>query len=351
MMMQNPFLVIRYASFCGILFLNLITLIFAAWNVAITKSTGQAAPGASVLLLFNGSLAFVSVFIALAELVVVKVKTAKVKYECIWTGILAVLQLSAALAITASGPPVACRPDGDLSICTSVTILVPVAWLSSFTTVVYFLLLSISTFVYAPCYPGIWRTSVYDVPWFLSPDAAGFSLPHKSPSSSTSTMKTSSSATLRDTPRIRGIWDHDEDDDEMVQSLANTATADAAAAGGDAHARRSCFSSLRVAPWARAYQSRRGLDRPFATRSQVLAANPGLKPLTLLPTPPPKTAEAGYPLPIASRYMGLPPDAFKKDRKNSAAEKDPRPNTLSQWVRADIAEGRNVHTRPPITPH
>jgi hypothetical protein len=153
--------------------------------------------------------------------------------------------------------------------------------------------------------------SVYDVPWFISrvPPPLG----HKSSGS------TSSSKTIRVTQRARCIWDDDVKDEEEAEPPRA----------------RSCLS-LPVAPWARSYQkNRRGLDRPFATRSQVIAANPDI------PVPPPKA----YPLPIAARYLEISrPFPIEADHDK------PLPQTLSQWVRADIAEGRDVHTRPPITP-
>jgi len=307
--MQNPFLIIRYVCFSVILFLNLLALIFAAWNVAVSKSEGRAAPGASVLVLFNGSALFISIVIALVELVVVRVKTTKVKFECVWTAIMAVLQLAAALTITTTGPPVLCRPPAGLAACTSATALVPVAWLSTFSIVVYFLTLTITTLVYAPSYPGIWSSSIYDVPWFISQDPP--SLAHKK-SSSTTTSNTAYS-----TKRSNNIWDEDEE-----QAVAAPS--------------RSCLS-LVVAPWARPFQNKRGVDRPFATRSQVVAAN------VMAPVPPPKS----HPPPIAARYMGLqhpfPSEVDDEDKPIPYA-------TLSQWVRADVTQGRTVHTRPPITP-
>jgi hypothetical protein len=200
--------------------------------------------------------------------------------------------------------------------CTSVTILVPVVWLSAFTVVAYFLTLTIAAIVYAPSQPDIWQTSVYAVPWFSSHEQGP--LTHKSSSSTSSTSTTSSSKTLRS----KGIWDEELKDDEECASP------------------RRCCPSIPNAPWARSFQnrSRRGRDRPFATRSQVIAANPHL------PMPPPKA----HPVPFAARYLEL-----TRPFSNEVYDVDkplPIPETLSQWIRADLAEGKTVHTRPPITP-
>jgi len=308
-MLQNPFLIIRYTCFSIILLLNVVTLFFAAWNVAIAKSSGQAAPGASVLLLFNSCALFFAIAISLLELVMARAKTSKVKFECAWTALLAALQLAAALIITATGPPRMCASGGSAAACTSATVLVPLAWLSTFSTIVYFLTLTITTIVYAPYHAGIWSSSVYAVPWFALGDPPP--LYHKS-----------STSAIRSTERSNGIWDEEQQrkDEE----------------GGCASSSRNSCLSLVTAPWAKAYQNRRGLDRPFATRSQVVAANPEI------PAPPPKS----YPLPIASRYLDLPVLPTDVDGQRPLS----RSATLSQWVRADMASGRTVHTRPPISP-
>jgi hypothetical protein len=129
---------------------------------------------------------------------------------------------------------------------------------------------------------------------------------------------TSSSHTLRSgSPphRARGVWDDEEDETECTRVA-------------------SC-ASIPIAPWAKPFiANKRGLDRPFATRSQVIAANPDL------PIPPPKSKA----LPIATRYMGLSGNRWNEHKNNAT-------KTLSQWVRDDVVEGRNVHTNPPITPH
>jgi hypothetical protein len=311
-MLKNPFLIVRYACFSSMLFLNLLTLIFATLNVVANKAFGKPAPGASVLLLFNSALVFLAIIIAFAELTFSKVRTAVVKIECTWTGIVSILQLAGALTVTSLGPPYMCRPLGSQAACSSATVLVPVAWLSSFTVLVYFLTLTITTVVYAPSTPEIWSTSVYAVDWFAP------STTH-SPYPSQHKRSLSNSSTTHSVNRAKGVW---ADDEEEAVNKSDPA--------------RSCLS-LAVAPWARRFQNQRAVDRPFATRSLVAAANPDV------PMPPPKS----YPTPIAARYLEIsrpfPSEVDDQDRPV------PRP-TLSQWVRADQAEGKTVHTRPPISP-
>jgi len=312
--MQNPFLIIRYACFSSMLFLNLLTIIFATLNVAANKAFGHSAPGASILLLFNGALVFLAIITAFAELAFPRARTAIVKVECTWTGIVAILQLSGALTMTSSGPPYMCRPLGSQAACSSATVLVPVAWLSSFTVLVYFLTLTITTVVYAPSTPEIWSTSVYAVDWFVpSTTHSPYPPQHK--------RSLSNSSTAYSINRTKGVWADDEEE---------------AAGKGTSNPRRSCLS-MAIAPWARRFQNQRAVDRPFATRSLVAAANPDV------PMPPPKS----HPPPIAARYLQMshpfPSEVENQDR--------PIPRTtLSQWVRADQAEGKTVHTRPPISP-
>jgi hypothetical protein len=245
---------------------------------------------------------------SLLELVVARAQATKVKFECAWTGLLATLQLAAALIITTTGPPTLCRAGVNLALCTSVTVLVPLAWLSTFATIVYFLTLIITTIVYAPYHPDIWTSSVYAVPWFSPRDPPP--LYHKG---SAPTVRSS-------TERCNDVWDEESKIDENISAQAS----------------RSCLSIV-TAPWARGYQNRRGLDRPFATRSQVVAANPDV------PVPPPKS----YPPPNAARYLEIsrPLPSQRNDQYPIT-----RSATLSEWVRADIASGRTVHTRPPISP-
>ena len=167
--------------------------------------------------------------------------------------------------------------------------------------------------MYESSIPDIWNCSVCTVSWFAVQERP--ELTHcvtRKPSSSTS-----SSVTLKNSKRTKCVWDDEvKDDEESGTGRPRTA-----------------YLSLAIAPWAKPFQSKRGVVRPFATRSQVLAANPNVPPV------PPKS----YPTPIAARYLEV-------SRRSMTESADRGQSTLSQWVRADITEGKNVHTMPPITP-
>jgi len=284
-------------------------------------------------------LLFICITCGLLELLSPKLKIATVRVECIGSGLMAVLQLAATLLVTIDGPSAACQSNTSKGVCKVMTALVPISWLFSFTLIVYFLALIITTIIHTTAYEGIWVISVYSAPWFeFGSDHP--SLRSKSPSSTRSDLE-------KDDGTWRTTW----------------------VAG----------------PWARKFLGRRGVDKPFATQSDLYDVD-GQSP----PRMPPK---AKAKIPELPRYLDLhhevkpqgdsqlPPfrplllqssnsmqtriyDKFRRappppplDLTRNFRTKEPEDDDeplplprLSEWIRADAARGVNVHTIPAISP-
>ncbi|KZP24767.1 hypothetical protein FIBSPDRAFT_406380 [Athelia psychrophila] len=167
--MWNAFLIIRFVFFSAMVYMNLLSIIFASWNIGEVRAAGLSAPGESVFMIMTGLATFAFVAAGLAELVSATSRSANVAFECGWTAIFSVLQTGAAVAATVNGPPSQCLPNASWGVCASSFTLVPVSWLAAFIAIAYFLLLIGTAVSHMNVYPTIWWKTVYTVPWFVPP--------------------------------------------------------------------------------------------------------------------------------------------------------------------------------------
>jgi hypothetical protein len=59
----SPFLLVRFVVFCLLIYMSLTALVFAAWNVGASRAAGANVDGATVFLIFNGTV--ISLLIAM----------------------------------------------------------------------------------------------------------------------------------------------------------------------------------------------------------------------------------------------------------------------------------------------
>ncbi|KAI0810899.1 hypothetical protein BC629DRAFT_1436876 [Irpex lacteus] len=166
--MRNPFLIARTVFFCILVYLNILALGFAAWNLSAMKAAHLPILGAPIFVIFNVCVLFFFQLLAIAELASPSARTAQVGFECGWTAVMAILQLAAAIDMTLNGPPAYCyqAAKGSWALCSSASVLVAVAWASSSIMLLYFLTLFIISASHYSTYRGVWWTTVYNMPWF-----------------------------------------------------------------------------------------------------------------------------------------------------------------------------------------
>ncbi|KAH7889288.1 hypothetical protein F5I97DRAFT_1843070 [Phlebopus sp. FC_14] len=350
--MRNAFLVIRSIFFALLLYLNVLLLVFAVWNVAAAKSSGLSAPGATVFLVVNSVLTIVFVTGGyLGELICAKARPSHVRVECLWTASMSILQLGSSVTVTVNGPPMACQVRSTWSTCASASLLVPVSWLATLIIIAYCFTICITSVVHSDLIPDIWTTSVSSTPWFSG--AATTRLPQarsRVPSKAFSTTTTSSEESCAVTKYIAERW-------EKLSGMERQAEPSNPILFS--RGRQSVDSSRPT--WARQTQARRGIDQPFGLPTTVHGGQ------QTNPSPPPKV--------LAKDMAESDPHYVEVRRKSEMNKNDsgsrsiltPRTPTafpnriadpdlpiplpcLSDWIRADAARGISVDSVPLPSP-
>ncbi|TFY65482.1 hypothetical protein EVJ58_g1949 [Rhodofomes roseus] len=166
--MRNPFILLRFVLFFFLLYLSILALGFASWNIAAAKRASLNESGAPVFVLFNTILTIIYLLLALAELIFPSFWSPKIMLECVWVAAFAIMELAAAIDITVSGPIIACRADDAMSACASSTLLVVVTWVTSSLLLLYlFGLIGITT-MHSSTQADMWGAAITSVPWFAT---------------------------------------------------------------------------------------------------------------------------------------------------------------------------------------
>ncbi|KIK98843.1 hypothetical protein PAXRUDRAFT_627810 [Paxillus rubicundulus Ve08.2h10] len=344
----NAFLVIRAIFFAHLVYLNVLVLVFASWNIVVAKSSGMLTPGASVFLVLNSIFIFGFVSIAcLARLICAKARPAHVRVECAWTVLMSTLQLAASISVTVNGPPVYCQMRSHWATCASSSLLVPVSWLATLIILTYCLTIYITSTAHATSLPSIWTTPVSAVPWF-GPIAAPSQLTAQKDS------KAFSSSSASDEPCAITAYIA-----ERWEKLSGIERQSAPTGPILFSKGRQSVDSTRPA-WARQEKARRGVDNPF---SRVPPAQEGR---ATIPLPPPRAQPKEVVVPRDSHYVEVCRQSEMTSLKNnSSSHSTPQTATvfpnkisdpdvpiplprLSEWIRADAARG-SVHTEPPFS--
>ncbi|EIN07456.1 hypothetical protein PUNSTDRAFT_144931 [Punctularia strigosozonata HHB-11173 SS5] len=170
---HNPFIITRFVFFAILFWINLLSLIFAFWNIGSISSLNHTLPGASVFVLVNALITFLLLIAAYSPVIFLTSPTALVQVELLWAATMSIMQLAAAVDATINGPPVFCRPAAPWGVCASSTILLPTAWTATTAQLAYFLTLLAVVAVHVDRVPGLMYTSIFHVPWFNAPAPRG----------------------------------------------------------------------------------------------------------------------------------------------------------------------------------
>ncbi|KAG7092354.1 hypothetical protein E1B28_008714 [Marasmius oreades] len=163
--MRSPFIIIRFIFFCLLLYLNLLTLVFAVLNVSSASSAGLSVPGTQVLLIFTNCLTLLLLALGLLPMIWSKSAFANLTLECMWTLVLSLLQMGAAIGSAAS-ISLMIREPTDPSVAVSSVLLLPTSWLLSVLQLAYFFTILITAMIHARHEPEVWRSSIYTIKWF-----------------------------------------------------------------------------------------------------------------------------------------------------------------------------------------
>jgi hypothetical protein len=179
-----------------------------------------------------------------------------------------IIATAASIFVTLSGPPEFCEERAPLSVCASITILVPISWLattlreslshsqtpdwyadshplpSQFQVLGYFIAIVALCVAHLRTYPELWSMSIYDIAWFDDGDGKRSSAPQLPPLDTTP-------VDLSITP-----FPQPQASDDIESRLPVAA---------DLPRERPLPSSPNVW-WGRMFPGRAGRDHPFAIR-------------------------------------------------------------------------------------
>ncbi|KAL6305404.1 hypothetical protein BKA93DRAFT_825095 [Sparassis latifolia] len=330
--MPNPIVILRLVFFASLFYLNSLALGIAAWNIAALKSYGIHAYGPPIFVIMNALILFFFLVVTTASAFVPTRWAPRIMFECGWTGILCILQLSSALDITISGPPSTCRSGGALwfpfCIVSAQSLLgisqhtrqrvpkfLPQAAAHYFAVTIYFLGLFSLAVTHSSIYPGIWATSVTAVPWFSETETTPVndlrssldsfrdekrkSFIYESPVFKGLTgaahvpPQAAPSRILRPAKRVSSVYDN-----PVFGEYTGAADEEARTASFFSYVfvgpPRQISSPIPVPinnsgsdrpPWARAIETRRGLDKPFPSpTNEKLVPGPEREPVRLKST-------------------------------------------------------------------
>ncbi|KAJ3881006.1 hypothetical protein F5051DRAFT_398617 [Lentinula edodes] len=167
--MPNFFVWLRYIVFATSVICSAVIASVSVWNLGFAQSSSR--PLDQVIQvdsfgIFVGAFSLVGVFtIIFAEVGRTNVFTTRIWFDCLWSGFLFLLNISAASVITALLPSQMCKNTHKLpsQACTSTKVLQGFTWLITTSLFAYFLTIFITVFVYSGSDPTLWRYSIYDL--------------------------------------------------------------------------------------------------------------------------------------------------------------------------------------------
>lgn len=264
--MRNPLLTVRFVIFSILVYLNLLALGFAGWEISSINEAGLPMAGSPIFAMFNACAFFFFILLASAELVFSDAKTGQIYFECGWTGVMSALELASALDVLVNGPPVYCRTQCYEAICTSSTVLSIITWTASVLIIAYFLTLFYLSLSHSSVYGAFWTMTVYQAPWFVEP-AIGIQPRTASP-------RASQPKEPWENPAFRAH--EDVEDEQALNEVPLTPPVAPWSRNYDPERLSAASSRLRAAPaparsmeslrpaWAKRVNTRRGVDLPFA---------------------------------------------------------------------------------------
>ncbi|KAI0665119.1 hypothetical protein C8Q70DRAFT_32016 [Cubamyces menziesii] len=296
--MRNPFIVLRFVLFAILIYVNLLMIGFAVWNLSVLKSLNVDGLGAPTFVIFNACLLLLLVIMCFVSSWYPNAVFDKVRYECGWTSLLSALQLASSIDVTVNGPPALCQGIA-ITACASSSLMVVLSWVSSTLTLIYSFSLLTTAITHMSLIPGVWTYSVHEVPWFTAPSdhlesrmpspekARKFEdeIKHSSAHFPTPIFEQHAKvlAKFPVSPTTPPIWQSRRSSVPTIDVTASKRTTwtNRIFSGASALTYKRSNESLRPS-WAKQSAGRRGVDHPFAVAAPKPAPLPTIRPLRTL---------------------------------------------------------------------
>ncbi|TFK83485.1 hypothetical protein K466DRAFT_498411 [Polyporus arcularius HHB13444] len=166
--MRNPFVVLRFVLFAILVYVNILILGLAGWNITVLKGLKLHDLSAPTFVIFNACVLIFMLAACLASPWLVNKRVDKVRDECVWTGVMSTLQVASCFSITVNGPAALCQ-GVSITACASSSLVVALSWISCMILMLYSFSLLTTAITHMSIIPDVWSASVRTVRWYKEP--------------------------------------------------------------------------------------------------------------------------------------------------------------------------------------
>jgi len=167
--MSSPLVWFRFFVFVLFIICSCIVCSVGVWKLGLADSAGFNFQ-ITAYLVFLGAFGILSGFpVMFIDILRKNAFTSRISVECVGVGILSVMYLSGAAAISANFSNAQCAGNvrvSALNACTSAKVLIGFSWVATFTLLIYVVALTVCTIIHQASDPQIWHATVRDYPWF-----------------------------------------------------------------------------------------------------------------------------------------------------------------------------------------
>ncbi|KAI0928598.1 hypothetical protein AcW1_005798 [Taiwanofungus camphoratus] len=180
--MNKLLIACRYFVFVLFIVCSVIICSVSAWNLTFTQAIGlNYSVQVDAFLIAVSALGLLFIFpIMFIDILRKDTLIRQVRFECLWVGIFWILELSGAVAVTASKPDIVCIAQGSemsLNPCTSMKVLLAFTWIATVNLLIYFCALAVIAIIHYHEDPLVWKSSTLDYAWFTIRTSLGNSPP------------------------------------------------------------------------------------------------------------------------------------------------------------------------------
>jgi len=165
------FSLVWFRSFVFVLFMicSCIICSVGVWKLSLDDSAGLNSQITAYLVFLGAFGITCGLPVMFIDILRKNAFTSRISVECVGVGILWVMHLSGAAAISANFINAQCTgsvPASAVNACTSAQVLIGFSWIATFTLLLYSVTLTVCTIIHQTADSRIWHSTVRDYPWF-----------------------------------------------------------------------------------------------------------------------------------------------------------------------------------------
>lgn len=172
--MSSPLLWLRLFVFVLFIICSCIICSVGFWKLGLADSAGLNSQITAYLVFLGAFGIACGLPVMFIDILRKNAFTSRISVECVGVGILWVMHLSGAAAISANFSGAQCTGNvraSALNACTSGKVLIGFSWIATFALLIYSVTLTVCTIIHQAADPQIWHATVRDYPWSSNPSS------------------------------------------------------------------------------------------------------------------------------------------------------------------------------------